>query len=256
MQGCDGPAYLQSRMSAAHIEVRSPSLVGCVRVAGAKLYADLHSDIITGRMRPGEGLSESRVAEKYGISRTPVREVFRRLTDEGLLRVVPQVGTYVAPITLAAVSDSQFIREALECRAVRLAAKKATPREIRVLRHELRVQAQAIAAGDRTRFFASDEDMHRMLMGIAGHARAWDLIGSAKAQLDRVRHLSLEQQGWLGMIFGQHQEIVEQAASHDVTGAEAAMKAHLRTVFAAVNRIAAEHGSFFEEQMPKRAPPR
>jgi DNA-binding GntR family transcriptional regulator len=241
-------------MSMGHIAARPLPLVDSVRVAGARLHAELRSDIITGRMRPGESLSEARVAEQYGISRTPVREVFRRLTDEGLLRVVPQVGTYVAPINLAAVSDSQFIREALECRAVRLAAEKSSPREIRALRHELRIQEQAIEAGDRTRFFASDEDMHRMLMAIAGHAAAWSLGGSAKAQLDRVRHLSLEQQDWLHMIFHQHQQIVEKAAAHDVSGAEAAMKAHLRTVFAAINRIAAEHGDFFEEKLPKRTP--
>jgi GntR family transcriptional regulator, rspAB operon transcriptional repressor len=71
-------------MSVTHIAVRTSAPVDSVRVAGARLYADLHSDIVTGRMRPGEGLSESRVAEQYGISRTPVREVFRRLTDEQL----------------------------------------------------------------------------------------------------------------------------------------------------------------------------
>jgi DNA-binding GntR family transcriptional regulator len=224
-----------------------------VRAAGARLYADLHADITTARMRPGDSLSESRMAEQYGISRTPVREVFRRLAEEGFLRVVPQVGTFVAPINLAAVSDSQFIRETLERRAIRLTAERATSRQIRGLRHELRIQEQAIAAGDRVRFFASDETMHRLMMTIAGHPAVWDLIGSAKAQLDRVRHLSLEQEGWLQMIFRQHCIIVDHAASHDVAGAEAAMTQHLRTVFDAVNRIAAEHADFFDAPRQKRA---
>jgi DNA-binding GntR family transcriptional regulator len=235
------PALLQ-RLAAAE----------SVQAAGARLYGDLHADIITGRMRPGESLSETRVAARYGISRTPVREVFRRLTEEGFLRVVPQVGTFVAPINLAAVGDSQFIRETLECRAVALTAERATAREIRALRQELRNQAQAIAAGDRVRFFAADEAMHRLMMGIAGHPAVWDLIGSAKAQLDRVRHLSLEQADWLQMIFRQHRAIVEHAAARDAAGAEAAMREHLRTVFAAVNRIAAEHEDFFDEPRPKR----
>lgn len=224
-----------------------------VQAAGARLYADLHADIITGRMRPGASLSETKVAEQYGISRTPVREVFRRLSEEGFLRVVPQVATYVAPINLAAVADSQFIRETLECRAVRLSAERASARDIRALRQELRVQEQAIAAGNRTRFFASDEAMHRTLMTIAGHPAVWDLIGSAKAQLDRVRHLSLEQNDWLQMIFHQHRCIVDRAAAHDAAGAEVAMKEHLRTVFAAVTRIAAEHADFFDEPRQKRA---
>src|ERR1700751_12363 len=120
-----------------------------VHAAGTRLYADLHSDIITGRLRPGASLSETKVADQYGISRTPVREVFRRLAEEGFLRVVPQVATYLAPINLAAVTDSQFIREPLECRAVALSAERASEREIRALRQELRTQEQAIAAGNR-----------------------------------------------------------------------------------------------------------
>ena len=222
------------------------------RAASARLYADLHAGIITGRMRPGESLSETRVAEQYGISRTPVREVFRRLTEEGFLSVVPQVGTYVAPINLAAVTDSQFIREALERRAVCLTAERASAQDIRALRDELRTQERAIAAGDRGRFFASDETMHRIIMTIAGHPAVWDLIGSAKAQLDRVRHLSLEQDDWLAMIFSQHRIIVDHAAVHDVAGADAAMTQHLRTVFDAINRIAAEHPDFFDAPRQKR----
>ena len=223
-----------------------PEPVETVRAAGTRLYEDLHGAILTGQMRPGEGLSETKVAEQYGISRTPVREVFRRLIEEGFLRVVPQVGTFVAPINLAAVSDSQFIRETMECRAVALAAEKATAAQLRNLRRGLRTQEQAIAAGDRARFFAADEAMHHQLMTIAGHPAVWDLIGSAKAQLDRVRHLSLEEEDWLRMIYRQHQAIIEHASARDVAGAESAMREHLRTVFAAVNRIAERHADFFD----------
>jgi DNA-binding GntR family transcriptional regulator len=239
--------------SARSIAQHRPVPVESVPAAGARLYADLHRDIIAGRLRPGASLSETKVADRYGISRTPVREVFRRLAEEGFLRVVPQVATYVAPINLAAVTDSQFIRETLECRAVALSAERASEREIRALRQELRTQQQAIAAGNRARFFAADEAMHRTLMTIAGYPAVWDLIGSAKAQLDRVRHLSLEQDDWIEMIFRQHQSIVDRTAAHDIAGAEAAMREHLRTVFAAVERIAAEHAEFFDEPRQKRA---
>src|SRR5258706_5949794 len=123
------------------------------RAASARLYADLHAGIIAGRMRPGESLSETRVAEQYGISRTPVREVFRRLTEEGFLSVVPQVGTYVAPINLAAVTDSQFIREAVERRAGCLTAERASAHDIRALRDALRTHERAIATRDRAPVF-------------------------------------------------------------------------------------------------------
>ncbi|HTZ80781.1 MAG TPA: GntR family transcriptional regulator [Stellaceae bacterium] len=227
------------------------------RAIGARLYQDLHDDIITGRRRPGEDLSETRIAEQYGVSRTPVREVFHRLVEDGFLRVVPQVGTFVAPINLAAVADSQFIREALECRAIRLTAAKAGTSDIRGLRQELKIQERAVMAGDRARFFASDEKMHQKLLAASGHPQVWDTIAAAKAQLDRVRYLSLEAGDWLDMIFEQHRALIERIAERDAAGAERAMQAHLRTVFAAADRIAAEHADFFEgaRSKPRRRRP-
>jgi len=221
------------------------------RAKSARLYAGLRAGIISGRMRPGEGMSETRLAEQHGISRTPVREVLRRLTEEGFLRVVPQIGTFVAPINLTAVKDSQFIRETLECRAVRLVADKITPDQLDLLRAHLDRQEKTIVGGDRAGFFASDEAMHRDLMRIAEHPSVWDLVASVKAQLDRVRYLSLEDDDWLSMIFGQHNEIIDSIAAGDADRAERTMQAHLRTVFGAIERIAEVHAEFFAQE---RAP--
>ena len=139
-----------------------------VRATGQQVYDDLHGDIVRGELRPGEALSETKVAESYGISRTPVREVFRRLVKDGLLRVVPQVGTYVAPINLAAVRDSQFIRETLECRAVAHAAERATGAPIGARCTPARAAARRVAAGDSPASSPLDETMHRTIMAIAG----------------------------------------------------------------------------------------
>ena len=65
---------------------KKPSQFETARTRGNRLYARLHSEILTGRLRPGEALSETRVAEQHGMSRTPVREVFQHLAKEGLLR--------------------------------------------------------------------------------------------------------------------------------------------------------------------------
>jgi DNA-binding GntR family transcriptional regulator len=216
----------------------------------AELHQDLHDRIVQGGLRPGEALSETRMAEQYGLSRTPVRQVVHRLVEEGLLRVVPQVGTYVAPIRLEAVRDSQFVREALETRAVALAAQAATPAAVARLRACLDAQAEAIAAGKQARFFAADEAMHRMLLEMAGRRGVWDLIASAKAQLDRVRHLSLEHGDWPALIFAQHLDLVDRVAARDAEGAAQVMQTHLRSVLLTVERIAAEHAAFFENEGP------
>ncbi len=216
------------------------------RAKGNRLYDRLRADILAARLRPGETLSETRLAKQHGISRTPVREVVQRLAQDGLIRVVPQVGTFVAPINLSAVTDSQFIREALECHAVRHAADRITALQLRALQRQLTEQARRVAASDHAGFFTLDERMHQTIATIAGHAAVWDLIASVKAQLDRVRHLSLEDDDWLTMIFHQHEDIVARLGAHDAAGAEHAMQRHLRTAFAAIDRIATRHADFFE----------
>ena len=151
------------------------------------MYEELHGEIVRGVLRPGDALSEARVAERFGLSRTPVREVFWRLGEAGFLRVVPQVGTYVAPISVPAVYDSQYIRETLECRTAADAARVASRQDGVRLRRILVEQTKAIAAGDFATFFTLDEAMHRDLMAIAGRPFVWQVIAGAKAQLDRVR---------------------------------------------------------------------
>jgi DNA-binding GntR family transcriptional regulator len=223
------------------------------RATGQQVYEDLHGQIVRGQLRPGDSLTETRIGEAYGLSRTPVREVFWRLGEEGFLRVIPQVGTFVAPINIPAVYDAQFVRETLECRAVADAAAAASPTDIIVLRQLLQQQREAVAIGDFARFFAQDEQMHRQLMLLAGRPFVWQVITSAKAQLDRVRFLSLEQGTWPGMILDQHAQIIDCVAAHDAAGAVAIMTAHLRTAFAAIERIAAENPHFFEGALPDSA---
>ena len=219
------------------------------RATGQHVYQDLHGQIVRGVLRPGQGLSETRVADGYGLSRTPVREAFWRLGEDGFLRVVPQVGTFVAPINIPAVYDSQFVRETLECRAVADAARKRQPDDVAALRASLAVQDAAMAARDFVRFFALDEAMHRALMHVAGRPFVWHVITGAKAQLDRVRFLSLEEGEWPDMIMGQHRAIVDCVAAGDAPGASRIMRSHLRTAFAAIDRIAAAHPDFFEGQV-------
>ena len=114
------------------------------------------------------------------------------------------------------------------------------------LRELVAAQAEAIAAGDFARFFPLDEAMHRRLMEMAGRASVWPVIASAKAQLDRVRFLSLKEPGWSDMILTQHTELIDRVAARDGEGARAVMREHLRTAFAAIDRIAAENADFFE----------
>ena len=217
-----------------------------------QVYDDLHGKIVRGELRPGDALSETKAAETYGMSRTPVREVFWRLGEDGFLRVVPQVGTYVAPINVAAVRDSQFIRETLECRAIADAARAPSPDAVTVLNDIMAAQRRNLADGDFAGFFNSDEIFHRHLLTMSGRPFVWHVIAGAKAQLDRVRFLSLYEPGWQSMILSQHKTIAERVGARDVVGAVAIMQTHLRTAFAAIQKIAIEHAEFFDGADPNQ----
>jgi DNA-binding GntR family transcriptional regulator len=215
------------------------------RGASGTAFAWLRQEILSGRMRPGYALSENEIAQRLGVSRTPVREAIIRLESEGLLAVRPQVGTTVAPIDVDAVADVQFLREAIECRTVALAAQRATAADAKDLRAQLKAQARVAARGDHAAFVPLDDRLHQKLLAMAGRPRVWRAIEDAKAQLDRVRFLSLEDPAWLATIHHQHEEIVDRVLARDVTGAVAAMERHLRAVFASIATIAATSPEYF-----------
>lgn len=213
----------------------------------SEVFEHLRARIIRGEWLPGRRVSENEVARELGMSRTPVREAFIRLRQEGLLQVFPQSGTVVSPISLDEVQDCQFLRETLECRTVALAAERCTVADAADLKRLLDQQLDYCSAGREAEFVQADDEMHRRLVAISGRTAIWRVVRDAKAQLDRVRHLSLQNPTWIERNVDEHRAIVACVAAHDPAGAEAAMRKHLRNVFQSIERISAEHGEFFGE---------
>lgn len=213
--------------------------------ASGTAYAWLRDEILSGRLRPGHSLSEADVAQRLGVSRTPVREAIIRLESEGLLSVRPQVGTSVAPIDVDAVADGQFVREAIECQTVALAARAPSQRDTKALQALLRAQERAAVRGDHAGSVLLDDRLHQYFAAMAGRPRVWRTIEGVKAQLDRVRFLSLDDPGWLATIHRQHEDIVERVLARDAEGAASAMSAHLRAVFESIATIARSNPEYF-----------
>lgn len=226
---------------------RSPSLASREPSVVPSLYRDLRGRIVSVALPPGEAVSETRIAEGYGVSRTPVREAFKRLAEDGFLEVIPQVGTFVARIDLRLVRDSHFLRETLECRIVQLAAARIDEAGREALRENVAAQRRAVAADDTTGFLAADEAMHEQLAAIAGHRGVWQVIHPAKAQLDRVRRLSLQGPARARPRMAEHRAIVDRVIAGDGAGAAEAMRAHLATTFDAIAGIATAHAAFFTD---------
>jgi GntR family transcriptional regulator, rspAB operon transcriptional repressor len=199
-----------------------------------QIHSELRQKIVTVALRPGAALSEVKVAEKYGVSRTPVREAFKRLHEEGLLDVVPQVGSFVARIDLKKVRDSYFVRDTLECKLVELAAQKISLDEKQQLQAILAIQEQATLAKNPIAFFQADEQMHQLIAEIAGHGHAWQVIHDAKGQQDRLRRLSLLDSSRASTRLNEHQNIVQAIIDGNGAAAQLAMKQHLASILEAL----------------------
>jgi DNA-binding GntR family transcriptional regulator len=215
--------------------------------AGDQVYVALRSAIVSAELEPGRRLSENELAERLGVSRTPVREALVRLRDERLVAIVPQLGTFVTLISPSAVEDAAFIREALECAAIRLATERMTEPGLAELQANLAAQDRAEAEHDAAAFDTLDESLHRLLAELSGHEIAWSLSRRANGHLDRVRGLSLPEPGYLGEMVAEHRALVAAIADRDADGAERALRHHLRMVLSSLPQIQAAHPEYFEE---------
>ncbi len=214
---------------------------------GDQVYAALRAAIVSAELEPGRRLSENELAELLGVSRTPVREALARLRDERLVAIVPQLGTFVTLISFAAVEDAAFVREALECAAIRRTVEHVTDAGLAGLQANLAAQERAEEQGDAEAFDTLDDALHRLLAELSGHEIAWSLARRANGHLDRVRGLSLPEPGYLGEMVAEHRELVAAIAAADADRAEAAMRHHLRMVLSSVPHIQAAHPEYFEE---------
>lgn len=213
-------------------------------------YAVLREAIVTARYEPGRRLSENELAAELGVSRTPVREALALLRDERLVVVAPQLGTYVTRISPAAVADAAFVREALECAAVRRAAERVKPGDADELAARLDRQQEAVDAHDATGFGELDSQLHRRLCELAGHPIAWELAHRADGQLDRVRRLSLPEPGYLAEMLAEHREVVAAVVGEDPDRAEAALRHHLRMVLSLLPQLRAARPGAFDPHDP------
>ena len=212
---------------------------------GPQLYRILRERIIRNDLVPGTRISEADTAADFNVSRQPVREAFIKLAEEGLLEIRPQRGTIVRKISMDAVMDARFVREAVEAEIVRLLASKAGPELVGELRKQLARQKKA-AVGDPLEFMQLDELFHRTLAEAAGKSYAWSIVEDIKAQMDRVRHLSVQRFPNDALV-RQHMAIVDAIAKGDAAASEKAMREHLRSILNDLPEICRTRPEFFEE---------
>ncbi len=212
----------------------------------AQIYERLRRAITTLSMLPSEALSEKELSLQLGVSRTPVREALIRLADEGLIDILPQRGSFVAPIRLRDVEEAQFIRESLEVAVSRRLAGGCSRRFLTEIKSNLYDQEKAVNTEALDLFLDLDEAFHRSFCEEAGLPKSWRVIQSVKLQMDRVRYLSLPDLGHLRVLLTQHRSIVDAIESGDVDKAGNDMAAHLREVLRTARKLSEQRRDLVE----------
>ena len=194
-----------------------------------QIYQIIRSLVIVGQLRPGQPVNEIEIAERLGVSRTPVREAVKRLSDEGLIDVYAQTGTFVAEISRKALEEAYVIRTALELESVRRAATKVTDAHAEALEDIIELHQTAIRRQRYADAIRLDDQFHRYIAGVNDFSMLWRTVDISKAQMDRGRYLAIPHPGWGDITIAQHRQIRAALQKHDVEAAADAMREHLDT---------------------------
>lgn len=211
----------------------------------AKAYVELREAIITARVLPGAGLAETEVAQTMGISRTPVREAFTRLFDEGLIEISPQTGTRVSLIDNTRVREAMFIRATLESAVVADSGVDPDPGMLDELELSLRAQERLVHSGDMGALHRADMAFHAGLMAAFGRPRAWTACQHVSADMMRVQFLIGMKPDHVKAIVAEHRAVLEQVLAGDLASAARLLAKHIRNVDIDQADLKREHQEFF-----------
>ncbi len=210
----------------------------------------LLDEIMAFRLKPFELISEKGMSEALGVSRTPVREALARLASLGLIDIYAQRGSVVAPLRLANLRKSQFLREALEIGLVARAIESPQRDElVQKLKDELAIQDTLLAISDDRRFFQSDELFHQHIAAYAGFPGIWADISAAKLHMDRFRYLTFPRMDSVATVIDQHRTIAAAIERGDTQAAEEAMRNHLRRIFSVIGLVQESYPEYFSASM-------
>ena len=205
-----------------------PSLSAAAPLAPRALYQEvadrLRQQIYARTLEPGSWIDEMKLAQAFGISRTPLREALKVLAVEGLVTMKLRRGAYVTDVSRDDVSQVYHLLALLEsdaAAAVAEGADEAQRARLKQLHARLEKQVR-----QRDAFFATNEQFHMALLEIAGNRWALQIVTDLRKVMKLNRHHSLFKQGRLSDSLAEHRALMDAIDAHDGERARALMRAH------------------------------
>ncbi|WP_038097249.1 GntR family transcriptional regulator [Thioalkalivibrio sp. HK1] len=217
------------------------------RTSADVIFDHLRGEIGSNRLPPGAKISEVDIAEKFGVSRQPVRDAFNRLANQDLLLIRPQKPTEVRKFSLSKIRQARFIRLAVELEVVRIACGVQDSRRTDAMGKNLERQRRAVDADDIERFHELDYDFHKQICELSGQGMMFETIQFYKAKVDRLCMLSLGQASEASDLLQDHRRIFDAISAAKVKVAERAVRTHLSRLDETIREIREEHAEYFED---------
>ena len=206
------------------------------------VFNTLRQAILRGELKPGERLMEIQLANKLGVSRTPIREAIRKLELEGLVLMIPRKGAEVAEITEKSLRDVLEVRRALEELAVQLACEKITKEEIRELERVAKEFQQVVKSRDITEIAEVDVCFHDIIYTATDNQKLIQLLNNLREQMYRYRVEYLKRDGVFPQLIAEHEAIIRHIENNEKEKATEVMCRHIdNQVEAVIDVIRAKH---------------
>jgi DNA-binding GntR family transcriptional regulator len=182
--------------------------------------------IAEGEFRPGNPLGESVLAERFGVSRSPIRDALRSLEGDGLVVHYPRRGHFVAALGPDDIEEIFYVREALEIAAVRLAYTRIPVEELQDVERAL--NALSPEQSPREAFIEADRMLHDLIARNSGNRRLWFMLRQLNAQIQITRRTSTSRHDRLPSNLAEHKEIINALKIGDLPLIEARLRVHLK----------------------------
>ena len=208
------------------------------------VFITLREAILNGELEPGERLMEIALAQKLGVSRTPIREAIRKLELEGLVVMAPRKGAEVAEITLKDVKDVLEVRKNLEDLAVELACKKATEEDIEEMKRAHEEFIKTLSQKDLTVIAEADVKFHDVIYKTTDNKRLIQILNNLREQMYRYRLEYIKDEKKRMIVTDEHLQIIEAIKNKDVDSAKEYIQEHInnqeKTIVEKINAKKAE----------------
>lgn len=185
-----------------------------------KILENIRDAIVSGTLKAGSRVSEPELAERYGISRTPIREAFRQLESEGYLTVIPRRGAIVSEYSPKDVEEFYAIKSIMEGYAARRACEKLSKKDLDRLQAINNKLAELARIGDIKHFFKVHSDFHELFIKAADNEKLHELIAGLVTKFQRLRFTSLSLPGRMEISVQEHEKIIDAFRNKDADLAE------------------------------------